>query len=576
MQEWVRANPLPTLLATEAQDVLVINQSFRDLLSETNLEVKDFLAGHTEKNVPAAASNGELWDTLKSGQCIVKHIVLADDQHYTTHIAKLTLSAGPCLCCMLIPSEDPSRARFSGILNDIDCFIAEIDLQGNVSYINDQLLKHLGYQAQERDRVLHLRQLIDDFQEERFRRRIEDVDANGRTHFRAKFLKKGGTTVPMALTIVVSRAPDNSLYLLTARDITSQLEHETALQDALVQAELEVSTVTDKNHRLQAQLDHDTSGTPLVYQSDGFAEIIRQIRLVAPTDATVLITGETGTGKELIATTIHALSRRAERPFITVDCGSLPPELIESELFGYRKGAFTGASRDRKGRFELADGGTIFLDEIGELPLLMQTRLLRVLQEGEYMPVGATAPVTVDVRVIAATNRDLPQRVQEGSFRRDLFYRLNVFPIRTIPLRERSEDINPLIRHFIKKFNDKFDKEISGIDDTTLERIREYAFPGNVRELENMVERAFIISSGETLPLILPQQDTAANSTPVLDLFDGTLTEFLSFEEYQRKYIQLVLDSTGGKVSGKGGAAEILQIHPQTLFSKMRKLGIRR
>ena len=572
----MRANPLPTLLVTEAQDVLVINQSFRDLLSETSLGVEDFLAGHTEKNVPAAASNGELWETLKSGQCIVKHITLADDQHYTTHIAKLTLSAGPCLCCMLMPSEDPSRVRFSGILNDIDCFIAEIDLQGNVSYINDQLLKHLGYQAQERDRVLHLRQLIDDFQEERFRRRIEDVDANGRTHFRAKFLKKGGTTVPMALTIVVSRAPDNSLYLLTARDITFQLEHETALQDALVQAELEVSKATDKNHRLQAQLDHDTAGTPLIYQSDGFAEIIRQIRLVAPTDATVLITGETGTGKELIARTIHQLSKRVKQPFVTVDCGSLPPDLIESELFGYRKGAFTGAAKDRQGRFEVADGGTIYLDEIGELPLLMQTRMLRVLQEGEFMPVGATKPVTVDVRVIAATNRDLPQRVKEGTFRRDLFYRLNVFPIRTLALRERTEDIRPLIRHFIKKFNAKFDKEVSGIDDTTLERIKEYAFPGNVRELENMVERAFIITSGNTLPLALPQHEPVQKETPVLDLFDGTLTEFLSFEEYQRKYIQLVLDSTGGKVSGKGGAAEILQIHPQTLFSKMRKLGIRR
>ena len=571
----MRANPLPTLLATEEHEILLINQPFSQLLAESKLGAENFLTGRME-NAPTAASNSELWGTLKSGQCIVKHIRLSEDRHYTTHVAKLTVSAGSCLCCMLMPSEDPSRARFSGILNDIACFILEIDLRGNVSYINDQLLQHLGYTPRERDKVDHLRQVVHNFREDKLARQIEDVDANGPTHFRTEFRHKDGTVLSMEISIVTSQAPDNSLYLVTARDISSQLDHEGALKDALVQAEREAGTAADENHRLRAQLNHSDAGTPLIYHSEAFAEVMRQIRLVAPTDATVLVTGETGTGKELIATTIHALSRRAERPFITVDCGSLPPELIESELFGYRKGAFTGASRDRKGRFELADGGTIFLDEIGELPLLMQTRMLRVLEEGEFMPVGATKPVTVDVRVIAATNRDLPQQVKEGSFRRDLFYRLNVFPIRTIPLRERSEDISPLIRHFIKKYNDKFGKEISGIDDTTLERIREYAFPGNVRELENMVERAFIISSGETLPLALPRQGASAKQTPVLDLFDGTLTEFLSFEEYQRKYIQLVLDSTNGKVSGKGGAAEVLQIHPQTLFSKMRKLGIRR
>ena len=574
--EWVQVNPLPTLLATEEHKVLVINQPFRELLAQTKLGVADFLTEHTDK-APAATSNAELWERLKSGECVVKRIVLPEDRHFTTHIAKLTVSAGSFLCCMLMPSEDPSHARFSGILNDIACFILEIDLRGNISYINDQLLEHLGYTPRERNKLTHLRQVIVDFREGKLSQQIEDVDANGPTHFRTQFRHKDGTALAMEISIVVSQAPDNSLYLVTARNITSQLEHEGAIREALVQAERKAGTAVDENHRLRAQLERDTADTPLIFESEAFTEVMRQIRLVSPTDATVLITGETGTGKELIATTIHTLSRRAERPFVTVDCGSLPPELIESELFGYRKGAFTGATKDRKGRFELADGGTIFLDEIGELPLLMQTRLLRVLQEGEFMPVGATKPVTVDIRVIAATNHNLPQQIKEGTFRRDLFYRLNVFPIRTIPLRDRSEDISPLIRHFVTKFNDKFGKEISGIDDTTLERIREYAFPGNVRELENMVERAFIISSGETLPLALPQQqNTSTDSTPVLDLFDGTLTEFLSFEEYQRKYIQLVLDSTGGKVSGKGGAAEILQIHPQTLFSKMRKLGIRR
>ncbi len=573
--EWVQANPLPTLLATEEGETVVTNKAFDELLAQSELRTQDFLIGHPEE-VPDASPDSNLFETLKSGQCVVKRITLAKNQHYTTHTVKLTVSEGSCLCCMLMPSEHPAQARFSAILNDVACFIIELDLKGNLFYINDQLLKHLGYAPRERDKLYHLRQIIQNLREERLQRQMEDVDTNGSTHFRTEFLRKDGTLCPMEVSIVSSRTPDNSLYLLTARDISSQLEHEGALKEALVQAELEVGAAADENHRLRTQLDHGGDGTHLIYHSEAFAETVRQIRMVAPTDATVLITGETGTGKELIAKTIHDLSARVDQPFVTVDCGSLPPELIESELFGYRRGAFTGAAKDRQGRFELADGGTIFLDEIGELPLLMQTRLLRVLQDGEFMPLGATQVKTVDVRVVAATNRDLPQLVKEGTFRRDLFYRLNVFPIRTVPLRERKDDINPLVRHFIKKFNTKFEKDISGIDSTTLDRIKQYEFPGNVRELENMVERAFIITSGGTLPLALPQHEPDQPETPVLDLFDGTLTEFLSFEEYQRKYIQLVLDNTGGKVSGKGGAAEILQIHPQTLFSKMRKLGIRR
>lgn len=577
VREWVEANPLPTLITTDRYQTILANSPFADLAEEENLQVEELLGGVIRENAPSATTDVDLIKTLGSGECVVKILEMSRNRYYTLHLAKLALSEGECLACMLMPSEDPSQLRFTGILDDIACFVMELDSRGNVSYINEQLLNHLGYTTDDRGKLNHLKYLIDDYRPEKIRQNIQEVEDNGIARFRTEFKRQDEEALTMEVSIVESKAPDNSLFLLTARDITAQLEHEETLESALAEAELKADSARDENRRLRARLDPPTNGTQLIYRSKAFAEVMRKIHRVARTDATVLVTGETGTGKELVAKTIYEQSGRANTPLVTVDCGSLPPELIESELFGYRKGAFTGATKDRKGRFEIADGGTIFLDEIGELPLLMQTRMLRILQEGEVMPIGANKPITVDVRVIAATNRNLSQLVKEGKFRQDLFYRLNVFPIRTIPLRERKEDIYPLLQHFIEKFNDKFGKEISGVDNTTLERIKGYDFPGNVRQLENMVERAFVIADGQTLPLTVPQgREPALEASPVLELFDGTLTEFLSFDEYQRKYIQMVLDSTGGKVSGKGGAAEILKIHPQTLFSKMRKLGIRR
>ncbi len=557
--------------------MLSANGAFSDLLTEMDLNVEDFLRGPLTENVPSEESVGAFFHTMKPGDCVVKQVTVLKDQHYTLHLIKLEVPGGNCLCCMLVPSENPGNARLVNILNEIACFVAQIDSIGNIYYVNDQLLHHLGYTPMNGEAIVHLRDLLQTFDEEKLRRYIDRVDTEGFTRLRTHFARKGGEPVMMEVSIVPSQTPGGSTYLLTARDIGYQLEHEAFMRDALIQSEKTATELLDKNRHLQDQADLLPKTGHLVYESKAFAAVMRRVHLVAPTDATVLITGETGTGKELIAKAIHQLSERADQPFVTVDCGSLPPELIESELFGYRKGAFTGANTDRKGRFATADRGTIFLDEIGELPLLLQTRLLRVLQEGHFTPVGETQVQTVDVRVIAATNRDLKLWIEEGKFRSDLFFRLNVFPIHSIPLRERKEDIRPLIRHFIDKFNKKFSKEISGVDATTLDRIMEYDFPGNVRELETIVERAFIVASGKLLPLTVPQQKGAAvTDSPLLDLFDGTLTEFLSFDDYQRKYIELVLKSTGGRVSGKGGAAEILQLNPQTLYSKMRKLGLRR
>ena len=288
---------------------------------------------------------------------------------------------------------------------------------------------------------------------------------------------------------------------------------------------------------------------------------------MAASDATVLIFGETGTGKELIARAVHDLSSRKERPLVKVNCAALPATLIESELFGHEKGAFTGALARKIGRFELADRGTIFLDEIGDLSLELQGKLLRVLQEGEFERVGNPQTLTVDVRVIAATNRNLKQQVKNGVFREDLFYRLNVFPVHLPPLRERQEDIPLLIRHFVDKYSIKAGKEITTVSQKVLNALQSYRWPGNVRELENIIERAVVIARGNSLELGDWFVDETSNSDA---------PEVVTLEENERHHIRQALERTGWRVSGGKGAAKLLNINPKTLESRMKKLGIHR
>jgi transcriptional regulator with GAF, ATPase, and Fis domain len=295
-------------------------------------------------------------------------------------------------------------------------------------------------------------------------------------------------------------------------------------------------------------------------------KVLRSVEQVASTDSTVLILGETGTGKELLARAIHSISNRADRPLVKVNCATLPENLIESELFGHEKGAFTGATSRKIGRFELAQDGTIFLDEIGELPLSLQTKLLRVLQEGEFERLGDPKTFKVDVRVIAATNRILEKEIEEGSFRKDLFYRLNVFPIKIPPLRERREDIPLLVKHFLKKYNTKVGKELQLISKEMMERLQSYDWPGNVRELENIIERAVVTSTGKKL--LIGNWLTHSSAQ--------TSSKILPLEEMEKRYIIDILEMTEWKVSGEKGAAKILDINPQTLVSRMKKLGIQK
>jgi predicted ATPase/transcriptional regulator with GAF, ATPase, and Fis domain len=336
----------------------------------------------------------------------------------------------------------------------------------------------------------------------------------------------------------------------------------------------EVSRLRDRlqaeNVYLQAEIKTSHGFTDIVGDTPALRKVLAQAEQVAPTATTVLITGETGTGKELVARAIHRMSPRAERPLIAVNCGAISPGLVESELFGHEKGAFTGALTKKIGRFELADGGTIFLDEIGDLPLDLQTKLLRVLQEGEIDRVGGTKPIRVDVRVVAATHRDLARAVEARTFREDLFYRLNVFPIRLPALRERPEDIPLLVRHFVLLYGTKMGKRVSRIPRDTMNALTSYRWPGNVRELANVIERSVIVSRGDSLDLadwtVAPAPGTPTDS-------DSAIGEL---EDVERQHIMKALIQMGWRVSGPQGAAKVLGLRPTTLEARMKKLGISR
>jgi len=327
----------------------------------------------------------------------------------------------------------------------------------------------------------------------------------------------------------------------------------------------------EENLYLQEQIKITYNYDEVIGSKNGLRETFQLITNVAPSDSTVLILGETGTGKELIASAIHNASTRKGRPLIKVNCAALPVHLIESELFGHEKGSFTGATDRRIGKFELANNGTIFLDEIGEMPLELQVKLLRVIQEREFERVGGKAVIKSNVRIIAATNRNLQIEADAGRFRADLFYRLNVFPITLPPLRKRKEDIPMLVSHFIDKVNKKSGKKVTNVSAKVVKEMTLYNWPGNVRELEHVIERSVLMTTGNIISEVyLPLSDKKIGAAINEDLILKTL------EENERSYILEILKKSNGKVRGTGGAAEILNIPPTTLHSKMKKLGIKK
>jgi len=354
-------------------------------------------------------------------------------------------------------------------------------------------------------------------------------------------------------------------------DIDERKASEARLQSSLQEIERLKDRLQNENRALREEVDQASMFEEIVGSSPAMRTVISNIMKVAPTDSTVLISGETGTGKELIARAIHKRSRRSEQAFISVNCAAIPASLIASELFGHEKGAFTGAVQQRRGRFELANSGTIFLDEIGEVPVETQLALLRVLQERQFERVGGSRSIPIDVRVIAATNRDLSGAITAGTFRSDLFYRLNVFPIEMPPLRKRKEDILLLVEYFVQRFAEKLGKRISKIDTRTRGLCETYPWPGNIRELQNIVERSVILCSGETFSIDeawLSIQDPARPDSP------AKMTRIL--QDQEKEIIESALAESRGKVAGAGGAASKLGIPPSTLDSKIKQLRIKK
>ncbi|WP_373499777.1 sigma 54-interacting transcriptional regulator [Desulfococcus sp.] len=351
-------------------------------------------------------------------------------------------------------------------------------------------------------------------------------------------------------------------------DISALKRMEGEIQARLKEIEGLKRRLENENLYLREELRIEQGFEKIVGVSKALQSVILSARQVASTDATVLLQGETGTGKGMMANAIHQLSARKDRPLVTVNCSALPQNLIESELFGREKGAFTGAHARQAGRFEVADGGTIFLDEIGEMPLELQSKLLRVLQEGEFERLGSARTVTVDVRVIAATSRDLKEEVRERRFRKDLFYRLNVFPISIPPLRQRTEDIPLLAQYFTEKYARRMGKQIESIPRATMQTFLKYDWPGNVRELEHVIERGVIITSGRSFAMA----GRLSSAVPI-DSRDEPLKDLAAAE---REHILRVLHETGWRIEGMSGAAAILKLHPSTLRFRIKKLGIRR
>lgn len=381
-------------------------------------------------------------------------------------------------------------------------------------------------------------------------------------------IKKDKTTFPVevAASRLETELRDLNVFYIT--DITERIKRRKRNE----QYRQEISDLKDKLHDekeyLLSEIAEQISFHNIISVDPAYKDVLNKVQQVAETTATVLITGETGTGKELLARAVHKMSDRASDSLIKINCATLPKDLIESELFGHAKGAFTGAFAEKRGRFDLADNGTIFLDEIGEIPIELQSKLLRVLQEGEFQRIGDPRPHSVNVRIIAATNRNLKEEVRVGRFRQDLYYRLNVFPIHNIPLRERPKDIPQLVHHFVDKYSKKIGKPTLKVKKAAMTALSVYNYPGNVRELENIIERSVILSPGTTLML---------DNTMLVNLTrKAEENEFLTFDEMQKEYIIKALELSRWKVTGAHSASQLLGINGKTLASKMRKFNITR
>jgi formate hydrogenlyase transcriptional activator len=464
-----------------------------------------------------------------------------------------------------------SEARLALAAESAEAGVWELDCATSIFWATNQARKPFGYRTDETismelfEQSIHPEDLgrVQQAREEAFKKR-EKVEVE----FRISSGKEGYKWICSKGRPYYHADGTPSRMLGVNIDINRRKQLEDDLKKNLNEVELLKKQLELENYYLREDLRQEQGFEDVIGQSKGFKAVLTSSKQVASTAATVLLLGETGTGKGVIAHAIHRMSDRSEQPLVTVNCAALPSNLIESELFGREKGAFTGADTRQAGRFEVANRGTIFLDEIGEMGLEMQSKLLRVLQEGEFERLGSSESIKVDVRVIAATCRDLREEVMNGLFREDLYYRINVFPITIPPLRQRRDDILPLVHHFVDKYGRKMGRKIDCVPKPLVEKMTNYPWPGNVRELEHMVERGVIISSGNTLGY----SDQCFPLPPIASM-GGTIKNLQSVE---REHIQEVLNQTNWKIEGPGGAAVILNIHPSTLRFKLKKLDIER
>ncbi len=491
-----------------------------------------------------------------------------------------------------------SEERYRELFEKAGDAIFVSDAQGRIVEVNRGACESLGYSREELLRMFIWELNPEKWTPEKVREVIQQLQPDQPQTFESYHVRKDGARAPVEIRVGHFEAGGRRFNLDMARDITARQRAERALREANETLEQRVAARTaeltralQEIERLREQLElenrylREEVKTALAFdevvgESAALRAVLQQIEIVAPTGANVLILGETGTGKELLARAIHERSLRRERPLITVNCSAAPRELFESEFFGHVKGAFTGALKDRLGRFQLADGGTLFLDEVGEIPLELQSKLLRVVQEGRFERLGEERTRQVDVRILAATNRNLQQEVEAGNFRQDLYYRLSVFPVTVPPLRERREDIPLLAAHFIARASARLNCPRARMTPEQARQLQNYHWPGNIRELQNVIERAVILARGGALQLerALPvgrSERNAAEIAPASTMRSG-LSHEDQLKEQERANILAALEKTEGKIYGAGGAAELLGLKPTTLAYRMKVLGIRK
>ncbi len=480
-------------------------------------------------------------------------------------------SEGKTYCCAIIRDiTERKRADQIARLSDFTVQSAGdaifwLGLDGSILNVNQEAVTRYGYAKEELiDQTIFM--IAREMSAGAFAGIWDRLKNEKRLVFEGEHFTRSGKKISVEVNANYFEFEGQEYTTSIVRDITDRKRKESALRGALLEIRELKEKLEAENNYLNEEIELKNNIGEIITENASYKKVLSQVEQVADTTTTALITGESGTGKELLARAIHQLSQRADRPMIKINCAALPMHMIESELFGHERGAFAGAVHKKIGKFELADQSTLFLDEIGEIPYELQSKLLRVLQEGEFERLGGNDSVHVDTRLIISTNKDLVKEIEAGRFREDLYYRINVFPIETIPLRKRKEDIPLLTQFFCQSIGKRLGKHISDIPQKTIQRLLQYDFPGNVRELENLIERAVITSKGSRLNLVdfNPKQK------------QQKLKSFVSLEAYQKQYIAEVLQHTNWRVSGNNGASVILGIPPTTLFSKIKKLGIKR